>query len=265
MLARAATAIALFAAFLAALAFLDARAFGALVGAILAAAAWEWARLAGLGAAAATAYAAGAAALWLASMFAPAPARDVVIALGAGFWVAVAPVWLARGFPPRAQGARLALGPVALFPAGMAMLALDRGALLALLGLVWIADTAAYACGRIFGRSKLAPSISPGKTWEGALGAAAACALYAIILAMSLPGLRAQVHGGIWVLYLGGAVYLCALGIVGDLLESALKRSAGAKDSGTVLPGHGGVLDRIDSASAVLPVGAVLIRQAVAP
>lgn len=261
MLRRAATAVALLAAFLAALLALDPRWFAALIGAIVAAAAWEWARLAGCRVSGSALYAvalvAGGAAL------ASAPGlTDAVLFAAATFWVVIAPVWLARGFLPRAPGARLALGFAVLLPAGLAAVALGRAMLLALLGLVWVADTAAYLAGRAFGRRKLAPAISPGKTWEGALGAAAACAVYAIILALSVPALRGQVQGVFWVLYVGGAVFLCATSIVGDLLESALKRAAGAKDSGALLPGHGGVLDRIDSVAAALPVGALLLRQA---
>ena len=127
--------------------------------------------------------------------------------------------------------------------------------------LVWTGDTAAYLAGRAFGRRKMAPSISPGKTWEGALGAAVACLIYAIICAMSVPSLRAQIQGTVWLWYLLGAAFLLVASIVGDLFESALKRRVGAKDSGAILPGHGGVLDRIDSATAVLPLGALLLRQ----
>ena len=129
-----------------------------------------------------------------------------------------------------------------------------------LLGLVWIADTAAYLTGRAFGKHKLAPVISPGKTWEGVAGGVGAVVIYAIIWALFDPGLAARVQGAVWLPYLAGAVLLCAASVVGDLLESAAKRRAGAKDSGRLLPGHGGVLDRIDSASATLPVGLLLMQ-----
>jgi len=120
------------------------------------------------------------------------------------------------------------------------------------LTLVSLADAAAYFAGSAWGRRKLAPSISPGKTREGALAGLAAALVYAIICG-------AFVEGIAWVPFLFSAVLIAVLSIVGDLFESALKRQAGAKDSGSLLPGHGGVLDRIDSATATLPVAALLI------
>jgi len=264
LLVRAATALVLLTSFVAALLLLDPAWFAALVGAILAAAAFEWARLAGCGGAGGAAYAAGAASLWFALPLVPVVA-DAMLFLAFGFWIAVAPAWLARGYLPRGRVARLALGALVLLPAATAMRVLDRGELLALLGLVWIADSAAYFAGRTLGRRKLAPALSPGKTWEGALGAVLACVIYAIILALSVPGLRGQVQGASWIFYLAGAVFLCASSIIGDLFESAIKRGAGAKDSGTLLPGHGGVLDRIDSVTAALPLGALLLRHSGLP
>jgi phosphatidate cytidylyltransferase len=264
LLVRAATAIVLLASFVAALLLLDPAWFAVLVGAILAGAAFEWARLAGCGTSGGVGYAAGAAAVWLVLSLIPGLA-DAMLFVALGFWIAVAPAWLARGYLPRARASRLVLGLLVLLPAATAMGVLGRGELLALLGLVWIADSAAYFAGRALGRHKLAPALSPGKTWEGALGAVLACVIYAIILAMSVPGLRGQVQGASWILYLAGAVFLCASSIIGDLFESAVKREAGAKDSGQLLPGHGGVLDRIDSVTAALPLGALLLRHSGLP
>jgi phosphatidate cytidylyltransferase len=122
---------------------------------------------------------------------------------------------------------------------------------LLVLVLVWIADTAAYFMGRAWGRRKLAPSISPGKSWEGAIGGVGGAAAYAIICANFIQGIA-------WPAFLAAAVLLAMVSIVGDLFESAAKRQAGVKDSGTLLPGHGGILDRIDSATAVLPLAALL-------
>jgi phosphatidate cytidylyltransferase len=109
-----------------------------------------------------------------------------------------------------------------------------------------MADIGAYFCGRRFGRRRLAPSVSPGKTWEGALGGLAASGIVAVI-------------GGAWFrLPLEQFLVLClaavAFSIVGDLTESLLKRFAGMKDSGTLFPGHGGVMDRIDSVTGAAPV-----------
>jgi len=119
--------------------------------------------------------------------------------------------------------------------------------------LVWIAATAAYFVGRAWGRRKLAPSISPGKTWEGAWGGIAAAIAYAMIGGTFLLGTADWLS-----LFLVG-VALAVISIIGDLFESAAKRQAGVKDSGALLPGHGGILDRVDSAAAVLPVAALLL------
>lgn len=128
------------------------------------------------------------------------------------------------------------------------------GRLLALVAVVWIADSAAYFTGRRFGRRRLAPGISPGKTWEGVAGAGAAVAVYFVTLwiIVSPPWLAPSplVDGALIAL-------LVVLSIEGDLFESWLKRRAGVKDSGTLLPGHGGVLDRIDGMIAVLPFAAL--------
>ena len=124
---------------------------------------------------------------------------------------------------------------------------------------VWIADTAAYFAGRRFGRRKLAPSISPGKTWEGVYGALAAVALYALAL---VPLARTAGFAGdpgvpATLAFVAFTMLLAAVSVVGDLYESMLKRQAGAKDSGTLLPGHGGVLDRIDALIAAMPFAAL--------
>lgn len=264
MLLRLATAIALLAAFLAALHLLAPPWFAALVALIVGAAAFEWARLAGCGTRAGAGYAAGAALLCPVLALLPA-LLDPLLLLALGFWGALAPAWLARGFLPGTRLGRLVLGLVVLLPVGTSALVLGRGELLALLGLVWVADSAAYVAGRALGRRKLAPSLSPGKTWEGALGAAASCVAYAIILALTVPALSGRIQGTVWILYLAGAMFLCAISIVGDLFESAVKRAAVTKDSGSLLPGHGGVLDRIDSAAAALPLGALLLRHSGLP
>jgi phosphatidate cytidylyltransferase len=115
-----------------------------------------------------------------------------------------------------------------------------------LLLLVVAADVGAYFAGRQFGRHKLAPKVSPGKTWEGVLGGIAAAALMAIV-------------GTAWfevdvAAFIGVCAVVVIASIVGDLTESLFKRHAGLKDSGTILPGHGGVLDRVDSVTAAAPI-----------
>jgi phosphatidate cytidylyltransferase len=123
------------------------------------------------------------------------------------------------------------------------------------MAIVWIADTAAYFTGRRLGRHKLAPRISPGKTWEGAAGAVVAVVAYALLLVplARRAGFAAEVDATAIVVWILLAIALVALSIVGDLHESLLKRRAGVKDSGTLLPGHGGVLDRIDALLASMP------------
>ncbi len=260
MLVRSGTALVLLAAFIAAVLLLDQLYFSILVGFVVALGAYEWSRLNQVSGVMSLVYAAACTYFWYGFIQYPAAVNGVLV-LGAIFWILIAPSWLARGFLPAPYGLPALVGLLVLVPAGVAMLSLPRDLLLVLLGFVWLADTAAYLSGRAFGRRKLAPIISPQKTWEGVIGAAVSCLIYAMICAMLVPSLRAQIQGAIWVFYLLGAVLLCATSVLGDLFESAAKRRAGVKDSGTLLPGHGGVLDRIDSITAALPIGALLLRQ----
>ena len=179
------------------------------------------------------------------------PARSGVLAVALAWWV-LALLWVL--FAPRraaAWSAALA-GLLALAPAWVAMVRLrvdvPRGAqwVLFALCLVWAADIGAYIAGRSFGRVKLAPLVSPGKTWEGVAGGL----LFAALVAL---------WGSRWfAVPVGQFVPLCLVvvgfSIVGDLTESLLKRFAGLKDSGTLFPGHGGVMDRIDSLTSAMPV-----------
>jgi len=192
------------------------------------------------------------------------------------FWAACSGAWLLLlGLSlPRARvpvGLRhpavlTLLGFVLLLAAWLALVELRaQGAvfLLSLLALVWAADIAAYFGGRAWGRSKLAPAISPGKTRTGAWTALAATLLYAAIcvgVSSRLPNYfsRLQIHYG-WVGLLLVVVALLAFAIAGDLFESLLKRAAGVKDSGKLLPGHGGILDRIDALLPVLPLALLLL------
>jgi phosphatidate cytidylyltransferase len=130
---------------------------------------------------------------------------------------------------------------------------------LAAMAIVWIADTAAYFTGRAFGRRKLAPMVSPGKSWEGVYGAWVAVVLYALLLVplAAAAGYRLSVDVVTVVIWLALIFVIASASVVGDLFESLLKRQAGVKDSGTLLPGHGGVLDRIDALLAAMPLAAV--------
>jgi phosphatidate cytidylyltransferase len=266
LLQRALTAVVLLAAFLAALFWLPRPAFAVLGAVFVGLAALEWGRLCALPTAASRAYAAAMVCAfgvlfalawrgvwteqgWLAVLFGAATL----------FWVVVAPLWMIRGVSHGAPRLLAAAGSAALLPAGLALVVLPPPMVLAVLALVWIADSAAYFTGRALGRHKLAPQISPGKTWEGALGGLIGAQLYVIICAFTVPMLDPRPEGGgFWMPYLGAGAVLCVVSIIGDLFESAVKRQASVKDSGTLLPGHGGVLDRVDSALAALPVAALM-------
>jgi phosphatidate cytidylyltransferase len=117
---------------------------------------------------------------------------------------------------------------------------------------VWVADIGAYFSGRRFGKNKLAPSISPGKTWEGVAGGMLAVTVYVLIVWYVFPF-------AVLPFILLAAWWWVGLAVIGDLFESAIKRQAGVKDSGTLLPGHGGLLDRIDALTSTLPLAAMVI------
>ena len=257
LLTRILTAAVLLAGFAAALFFLDRAGFAIVVAAVVALGAHEWARLAGLGRVQMLVYAFTC--LLAYGLLQGATFSVYAYWLATLFWLAAVPWWLAAGLAKQHRALLLGAGVVVLVPAGLAMASLPPRYLLMALGLVWVADSAAYFAGRAFGKRKLAPKISPGKTWEGVAGGAVGCIFYAIIWAILDPQLRIRVQGEIWMPFLAGTLLLCALSVLGDLLESALKRQAGAKDSGRLLPGHGGVLDRIDSATATLPVALLMI------
>lgn len=181
-----------------------------------------------------------------------AEVSTLLMVLALLFWSVLVPLWLYFRWRLSQSPALALAGWVVLVPAWLALAALQRsaGLLLAVLVFIWLADTAAYFAGHRFGRNKLAPLISPGKTWEGVIGAFAAVVVYAWLLSLLL-----QPEGNLSdrVSMLLFACVLTALGIAGDLFESWIKRQAGAKDSGQLLPGHGGMLDRIDSLTAALP------------
>ena len=213
---------------------------------------YEWSRLCGLRGARSGAFALGVAAAFVALSVATVPVQRAAFAMAGVFWMLIAPLWLSHGMTAEQTGGLRVAGFVVLLPASLAMTWIEPGWVLAVLALVWVADSAAYFVGRAWGRRKLAPSISPGKTWEGAAGGVAGALGYAIICKRFFADVG-------WGWYLAAAALLAVLSIVGDLFESAAKRRAGVKDSGALLPGHGGILDRIDSATAVLPVAALLL------
>jgi len=219
---------------------------------LMALAAWEWAGLMRQDRSARVLYAAFVLFACWQLHAAGAALTGLTLTLGVFFWLLVAPIWLRLGWRMRGNdmvgyGLGLVL-TLACWSAMALLFARGPGVLLAAMAVVWVADSAAYFVGRAFGRRKLAPAISPGKTWEGVWGALAGVLFYALLLVpfAPLPPIALIVL----------ALLLAVLSIVGDLFESLLKRQAEIKDSGSLLPGHGGVLDRIDGQLAALPVAA---------
>jgi phosphatidate cytidylyltransferase len=217
-------------------------------------AAWEWSALVRLdGHLARIAYVIGIAVLMaLASRYAALPeVYRALLLITAGWW-AVALAWLAF-FPQLVNRTTAAIaGVLVLVPAWTTLsrlqLRVDRGPELVfyILCLVWAADIGAYFIGRRFGHTRLAPRVSPSKTWEGVAGGVAGAALIAAAGALLFD---APMFAFILL-----SVCVAVASIVGDLTESMFKRFAGLKDSGNFIPGHGGILDRIDSVTAAAPL-----------
>ncbi len=271
---RIITAVVLVALLLASLSTPNPWPFALLTLALMAAGGWEWGRLNQAGGTLALAMGAAVALGGVAALIGgwtrgtPAALWWAVAAL----WVLAAFVGLRRGpsaWPMLPRAARWVLGLVALWAAWLA-LAQARGLginfMLSALCLVWMADVAAYFGGKTFGRRKLAPSISPGKSWEGVWSGMAGVMLLAFFWmwldgrsSFDSPSLYSRLFAAEG---LGGLVIallaLCGLSVVGDLIESLVKRAAGAKDSSRLLPGHGGVLDRVDALLPVLPAAMAL-------
>jgi phosphatidate cytidylyltransferase len=264
---RVITAIVLLAVFLPVTLFAPVAAFGALIGLVVVFAAWEWARLLKAGKVGSIVYAAIAAVLVFASTRLES-ARPLYQAAGI-FWLVAGPYVLVRK-PVLAAGAwrvfLLAAGFVlfaACWHALVGARALGVGFVLSLLLVVWLADIGAYFSGKAFGKHKLAPSISPGKTWEGAVGGWAAVMVVSVA-ALALNAFEPTLYSALAAqLGVGRALFvltvLVAFSVIGDLFESMLKRQAGVKDSSGLLPGHGGVLDRIDALLPVLPLAMLLL------
>jgi phosphatidate cytidylyltransferase len=275
LLPRVLTAIVLLAVLLPALFAASAWPFAAVTLLLIAAAAWEWGRLNGVASVAAV----GPAAL-LAIAGAWAVYTGSAERATASWWWGVTLVWVIggavalRGGPtawPRWPAALRLLVGLLLLWAGWLALAQARSIsinfVLSALCIVWVADIAAYAAGRAFGRRKLAPTISPGKSWEGVAGGVVGVWLLGLVwmlwidrhLPVDGSSLFTRVFdrlGGLG--FFAVSTALAGLSVVGDLFESLVKRAAGAKDSSRLLPGHGGVLDRIDALLPVLPAALAL-------
>ncbi|MCG9081685.1 phosphatidate cytidylyltransferase [Laribacter hongkongensis] len=257
---RILTALVLLPLMIGALFFLPEPGWAAFAWLITAVGLWEWGRFFRFSASQHVLLTGGASILagwmWLTGWQPEAFVQVSVLVL----WLAVAPLWLKFRWILQHKLAGAFLGLWLLLPLWLALLEWRPSPqaawqLLALMALVWVADTAAYFSGKAFGRHKLAPAVSPGKSWEGVYGALIAVGGYALLVRAS--GIFPFSSAPVWV-WLVGAWLLTAVSIVGDLLESWFKRMAGMKDSSQLLPGHGGVLDRIDSLIAMLAVASAV-------
>lgn len=275
---RVITALLLLAVLLPALFYPAPEAFMAVVLLLVAAAGWEWGRLLGWGHAQACGVALCCTLLcigawWLGLPYRPLP---LVWLVYGSAWILMG-VWLLhRGVPGWGRinrSLRLFVGMLVLLMAWIAIAqARSQGVnfLLSIMLLVWVADIAAYFAGRKFGlqwvRVRLAPSISPGKTWEGVAGAVAGVMLLASLWVYADAAFNAsdlslysRLATSSWPLMLIATVFLAAASVMGDLIESLIKRSSGVKDSSNLLPGHGGVLDRVDALLPTLPMAMMLV------
>lgn len=282
LLPRVITAVALLLVLLPAMAYPGTLPFASVTALLMAAAGWEWSRLNGcrpvpaLVSGAALALLLGTA-RWT---WGDTPWPSAVWWGIAAAWALVLVVVLRQGVEAWARWSawlRLSFGWLALAAAWWALISLHArglGMLFSAFALVWVADIAAYFGGKAFGRRKLAPRISPAKSWEGALSGG----LAVLVLAVAWTGLAAGAPPAVapmlsdalyprlmalgWTVALPALLLLTAFSVAGDLFESLVKRSAGVKDSSALLPGHGGVLDRIDALLPVLPAVMAVVAAA---
>jgi phosphatidate cytidylyltransferase len=272
---RVITALVLLALFLPALLASTAEPLAGLTLVLIAAGAWEWGRLNGFAMRGALRVAAVCVMLclyaWYARWAYDIPAN--IWTLTGATWVLVAG-WLIRHGVERwariSRALRLVVGLLALWLTWLAMYqakVMGVNFLLSVLFLVWMADIAAYFSGRAFGRHKLAPGISPGKSWEGVWGGMLCVLLMACVWIWVDEQYQVDSPSLFSLLYQRGALFLILatlfltlMSVAGDLVESLVKRSAGMKDSSQLLPGHGGVLDRVDALLPALPLALMLTQ-----
>lgn len=274
---RVITALVLLAILLPALFYPSTVPFAVVVLVLMAAGAWEWGRLSGLASSGSLVVGAACVALCAASWvfgWVDRPLTGLWV-VGGGLWV-LAAVWLLKagvaGWSHIPAPVRLVAGVLALWLAWLAVVqarAVGINFLLSVLLLVWVADIFAYFSGRAFGlrftKAKLAPSISPGKSWEGVWGGLAGVVAMAFVWVAAdaywqaaVPSFYTRMAQQGWWLLVIAAFFMVAMSVSGDLVESLIKRSAGVKDSSGLLPGHGGVLDRVDALLPTLPLAMML-------
>ena len=274
---RIITAIVLLAILLPALFYPSYIPFGCVMLVLIGAGAWEWGRLNGYGQGVSLFLGAETIALCALSWWLGLLAQPLILmwTLASAAWVLGGAALLrvaVPGWPRIPRGLRLVGGLLALWVAWLAAVQarmIGINFLLSILVLVWVADVFAYFAGRAFGlkftRSKLAPAISPGKSWEGVWGGMVGVVVLAFAwvwadraAGATVASLYTRLYERGWWLLLIGVLFLAAISVVGDLVESLIKRSAGAKDSSSLLPGHGGVLDRVDALLPALPIAMML-------
>lgn len=248
--------------------FLPPLGFAIFTGAIITLGAWEWANMAGLTSQAARVAYAASVALVLFLFYHP---HSLVLWLALAWWLVC--LMLVRSYPGGSSSwspvpVRALMGLLVLVPAWAGLNQMRSGHFLFgtvdnnlliivyVFFIVWVADIGAYFAGRAFGKAKLAPRVSPGKSWAGVWGGLVAVAVLAVV-ASQLAGASLADSA----LLMVASLVTGAVSVLGDLLESMLKRFRGIKDSSQLLPGHGGIMDRIDSLTAAIPVFALLIIQ----
>lgn len=259
---RIITAVVLLLVFSAGLIFTSIDVFALGLGFIVAAGAWEWGRMSGLlNEDAQTAYAAVVGVVSLIALYLPYSAVWIqwLMLVGMLFWLSVPALFYLSPRQPAmaaADAVLLSIGLLVFVVAAVAIQYLRSFApeasswlLLYALCIVWTMDIGAYFSGRRFGHRKLAPTISPGKTWEGVYGGLVATGLLMLIVMLA-----ADFADGNRLKLLVATLLAAMVSVLGDLYESRIKRAAGVKDSSQLLPGHGGVLDRLDGVVAALPV-----------
>ncbi|TWI55489.1 phosphatidate cytidylyltransferase [Pseudomonas duriflava] len=259
---RVLTALALLPIAIGGFFFLENAWFAAFIGLVVTLGAWEWARLSGLVSQAARAAYALFLAMLLWICWSLPQLALALLPVAAAWWIFA--TVLVITYPStahywKASWRRLLMGGAILIPAWQGLVLLKQWPLgnwliLSVMVLVWVADIGAYFSGRAFGKRKLAPHVSPGKSWEGLVGGL----LASLVMTLGV-GLYRGWDADAMVKAVIGATVVVLISVVGDLTESMFKRKAGLKDSSQLLPGHGGVMDRIDSLTAAVPVFAVLL------
>ncbi|WP_372987730.1 phosphatidate cytidylyltransferase [Marinobacter sp.] len=249
--------------------FLPPLGFALFTGAVITIGAWEWANMSGIeGQGGRVAYAGATAAILYGLLNVPAV---VVLWLALAWWFIC--FLLVRSYPRGSDRwgslpMRALMGLFVLVPAWVGLNHLRTGGfqfgdvannlwvILYVFCVVWVADIGAYFAGRAFGKAKLAPRVSPGKSWAGVWGGLTAVGVFAVIVSSLASASVTET-----LLLVIASLFTGLVSVLGDLLESMLKRFRGIKDSSQLLPGHGGIMDRIDSLTAAIPVFALIITQ----